>query len=1135
VVGVKGSALSLADVDYVTVTVSGPGITPDIVETLPGDPLSGWSGIIDNIPAGNGRTFLAQAFDGDDVVLYAGSATDVTILDGETAQVIVYLSPVDPPDPFGNAVPRFDSLVLSDSVVAPGNDISIAASASDPDGDPLVYAWSATGGSFGDPASPSTTWTAPALKGVYTLTVSATDPESASATISFAITVQTLSGGGSAEVLIDINTWPEVQGLVPDPTRIDVGETTQLDLTTSDPDGDPLSFSWTADCTGTFDDPSAEDPTFTLDADNGDADCIVLVSITDGRGGSNSAHLSLQTGPGIPTTGDETGLDCTNGLDDDGDGWTDCEDLGCLFSVCRLATGPCDLPELCFQNSCPDDSFSGSETVCREAAGPCDRQETCSGSSPFCPSDQKKSSRTMCRSAAGPCDIVENCSGSSDDCPPDGFLDETVLCKASEGICDKDDYCTGIGPNCPDRKKAEGTLCRVSTKLCDRVEVCDGDSVDCPTDELRDSSEICRPAEGVCDVAEYCSGTEAGCPEDLLAGPTTICRASVGICDEVAESCTGVDPDCPPDVNDCEWDQYCYKNGCVDKQPNGASCAFGSQCASNYCADGVCCDAACLDGCEACNLSGFEGTCTNHERGSDPEDACGDYNCSGDGECLDAGYESDGNICTDHLDCKPDFFCRVVGLPDGSQYSTCSPGRTNGEFCNSSLECASGQCVEGVCCDTACDGDCESCALPGSMGACTTVGRGTDPKDACGNYNCDGQGTCFEAGYNVNVEDNFCELNSDCKSAYYCKKTRVDSSVWFHACQGDGALGASCYSDEQCVSGNCVDEHCCDDRCDGPCVACDLSGVEGTCTSRSHEEDPEQGCGEYNCDGEGACLTAGPASDSGSCQDHSDCKPGYICVEGGICPGDNCYATCVPNGARGEACDVNEDCSSGHCVDNVCCNETCGDICEACDIPGHAGTCTPYAGGTDPENECGAYTCTGSNQCYSAGSYNLGTSCYAYCDTKCKPEYHCRWTYNPSTDNITTSCVAKNPVGDSCSTDCQCDSGHCVDSVCCNSECSGTCRGCNTPNRRGLCTYYDDVDPDNECGFYTCNGNGSCHDSCMKAQVCDGGDRCKSGAWCNLSGDCVEDNDDGSTCVLSCQCKNRTCWTILGMPICYSF
>jgi hypothetical protein len=319
VIGVRSDALSLEDIDRVTVTVSGPHIAPEIVATLTGDSTSGWSGIIENIPAGDERTFLAQAYDASYTLLYSGQADDVTIIDETMIQVIIYLQQVDPPEPFENAVPRFESVVVSSNQVAPDDDVDITATASDPNGDSLVYAWSSTCGDFSDNASSSTTWTAPSIEDLCTLTVSATDPNDASATISFDIDVKIHNDKGSAEVLIDINTWPMVQGLVPDPSRIDVGESTQLDLAATDPDGDTLSFAWSADCTGNFSDNAVEDPTFTLGAENGGDDCTLSCTITDDRGGSNTASIDIATGPPIKVQGfEQVMVDSTASVDIDG-------------------------------------------------------------------------------------------------------------------------------------------------------------------------------------------------------------------------------------------------------------------------------------------------------------------------------------------------------------------------------------------------------------------------------------------------------------------------------------------------------------------------------------------------------------------------------------------------------------------------------------------------------------------------------------------------------------------------------------------------------------------------------------------------------------------------------------------------
>ena len=61
--------------------------------------------------------------------------------------------------------------------------------------------------------------------------------------------------------------------------------------------GDPLTFAWHADCVGTYDDPAAATPTFTLGALD-DTSCTLSVEVTDGRGGWTTGELTIETGPG---------------------------------------------------------------------------------------------------------------------------------------------------------------------------------------------------------------------------------------------------------------------------------------------------------------------------------------------------------------------------------------------------------------------------------------------------------------------------------------------------------------------------------------------------------------------------------------------------------------------------------------------------------------------------------------------------------------------------------------------------------------------------------------------------------------------------------------------------------------------
>ncbi len=66
-----------------------------------------------------------------------------------------------------------------------------------------------------------------------------------------------------------------------------------------------------------------------------------------------------------------------------------------------------------------------------------------------------------------------------------------------------------------------------------------------------------------------------------------------------------------------------------------------------------------------------------------------------------------------------------------------------GSGCFSGSECPSGFCADGVCCDRACDGACESCNLPTISGTCAPIPAGTDPDGECaGASTCNASGVC---------------------------------------------------------------------------------------------------------------------------------------------------------------------------------------------------------------------------------------------------------------------------------------------------------------------------------------------------------------------------------------------------------
>jgi uncharacterized protein (TIGR03382 family) len=125
----------------------------------------------------------------------------------------------------------------NDQNVFEGATVTLSGSgSSDPDGDPLSYAWTQTSG-------PSVT-----LSGANTVSASFTAPTvGAARTYVFQLTVNDGNGGSDTDsVTINVtpSNYPPVAKVGPAQGAA-FGATVQLDATASyDPDGDPITFSW---------------------------------------------------------------------------------------------------------------------------------------------------------------------------------------------------------------------------------------------------------------------------------------------------------------------------------------------------------------------------------------------------------------------------------------------------------------------------------------------------------------------------------------------------------------------------------------------------------------------------------------------------------------------------------------------------------------------------------------------------------------------------------------------------------------------------------------------------------------------------------------------------------------------------
>ncbi len=225
-----------------------------------------------------------------------------------------------------------------------------------------------------------------------------------------------------------------------------------------------------------------------------------------------------------------------------------------------------------------------------------------------------------------------------------------------------------------------------------------------------------------------------------------------------------------------------------------------------------------------------------------------------------------------------------------------------GEPCGRGSYCATGSCVDGVCCDTACGGgaldDCQACAaaLTGGVdGTCAALDATAAPATTCRAVagDCDVAERCV-AGNVVCPANVFVAASTECRAA------RGGCDV-AELCPGDGA---ACPSDAIAADGATCRAAVgrCDaaELCDGVATTCpiDRPATEGT------------GCGDGNlCNGEerctlGACVVAMVLD----------------CDDDDVCTADACDSAlgCSHTEVMG-CCRLDAECAdSDMCTDDAC-------------------------------------------------------------------------------------------------------------------------------------------------------------------------------------------------------------------------
>jgi hypothetical protein len=268
-----------------------------------------FTGTVGGLPVGVPLTFAATAV-ATDGAIYAGEAVVTLDPPPAVASVTIKLQESAPPG-FQNQAPRLTSITSTSRLVAPGQGITVAVAAADPDpGDVLTYAWTATFGatplgSFADPTAASTTWTAPSTA-PYEVTISVTvsDGRGGFAKASQLVTVTTASTLQNVAFVAILNDAPVITAVANtplyDPATGLVPFDNALAVTATDADGPaPLTYLWEVDtlaapgCAGDFLDPvtllpdaTVQDPVFSPIAAGDGGLCAAMVTVTDGRGAS---------------------------------------------------------------------------------------------------------------------------------------------------------------------------------------------------------------------------------------------------------------------------------------------------------------------------------------------------------------------------------------------------------------------------------------------------------------------------------------------------------------------------------------------------------------------------------------------------------------------------------------------------------------------------------------------------------------------------------------------------------------------------------------------------------------------------------------------------------------------------------
>jgi hypothetical protein len=413
------------------------------------------------------------------------------------------------------------------------------------------------------------------------------------------------------------------------------------------------------------------------------------------------------------------------------------------------------------------------------------------------------------------------------------------------------------------------------------------------------------------------------------------------------------------------------------------------------------------------------------------------------------------------------------------------------------------------------------CVEMGALTACTD-------DDGCCPATCNATN---DRDCNVKCDNGVKEGKETCDPLSSCPTSCPPMGCQLRKLVNGGTCTAECVNDRQqtaCMSGDGCCPSSCNHNNDGDCPPCGGSGqmcCGGTCNGAnlSCQGGKCAACGGNGdpCCG-GSCTGAMLSCQNGKCAScggtNQPCCPGNSCGSGLTCDGKTCVVPCGDNGqnccANGSCNDANLACSASKCRSCGASGQPCcgGSRCNGSNLSCQGNQCAACGG--NGQACCDTTGCSGGLVCQ-------GGKCQPPCGhdgEACCTESSCLGGLGC---NGSGRCQTKLANGANCKgvPESLCQTGNCVDNVCCK---SASCSPCSKCGSSGNCDPLPDGTQVSGCnGTKACDGAGNCKSTLIKD-----GMQCRTDSnGNNLDSSCESNYCNRAGFCQPCGALNQNCCT----------